>query len=142
MIYLKIKKYQQKKKRSKMPEIIDGEQEKSEIRLPGQVYFVESDVDSSVLVGMDVFYNKQNKNVTWFDTVKERGMHYDQITVNLPEGFSFTRAKSEGGGNYSMAPMTTEIYDAKVKPKLISPKEIKTQEELIAAFEETKKNAW
>jgi len=105
------------------------------------VYFVESQQDGTVLVAMDVNVNEQNRMVSWFDTVKERMMGYENIQRDNTS-LSFTRLASEGGGDYNFQPMTLEIYQEKVKPKLLAPQDFDNLDSLKQAFEETKSSAW
>ena len=109
-------------------------------KLPNRVYYVSSNKDNSVLVALDVEFN--NKEIRWFDTIKERGMKIEKIIDLSLQNFIFNRDLNEGGGIYKFVPMTLEIYNDKVKNHMLIPREFTDPEELFLAFEETRKNAW
>lgn len=59
-----------------------------------------------------------------------------------PDNFSFERKKTEGGGVYTMQPLTLELYDQRVKYKTLLHKSFSTLEDLLSALEETIKTQW
>lgn len=115
---------------------------KTKIRkLPGRVYFVESsNGDPTVLIAMDIYTD--GRIIRWFDTVKERVMGIGKIIDKKGDHFVFERVDSEGGGKYIFVPMTLEIYNQKVKKHILIPQEVVDEEQMLKAFEETRKNAW
>ena len=114
--------------------------ENKEKKLQHPVYFVKSENDSSVLVGMDVRIS--GNSITWFDTNKDRIMGIEEIIKDDNAEFEFKRSQSEGGGTYSFSKMTLDIFRNEVKDKLIFKEDAESEEEMIKKFEETKNNAW
>lgn len=112
------------------------------IILESKVYFVSSEKDETVLLAMDVEINENEKTVKWFDTVKERLMYYELIVDSDHKHLVFERLEKEGGEIYTFIPLTLEIYDEKVKNRILIPKDFEFEEEMLKAFEETKNNAW
>ena len=111
-----------------------------EISLPKRIYYVESLGDLTVCVAMDV--KVLDDRITWFDTVKDRGMHIEKVIDSNPGHFVFIRKGAEHPQTYTFLPMTLELYEAKVKPHLINGSDFETIEDLEAAFEATKNDAW
>lgn len=109
-------------------------------KLPAPVYFVASETDDSVLVGMDV--QRTGPWMSWFDTVKERQMMAEAILDRNPEHYAFRRAAQEGGHIYTLVPMNLDTYNASVKSKLFNGKEFPDEQSMINAFLEAKDNAW
>jgi hypothetical protein len=120
-----------------MPENIEKNRKET---LPGRVYHVSSAGDDTVSVAMDVTID--GDVIRWFDTIKERIMTTKEIKPDAAGALVFVRAEEEGGGTYEFFPMTLELYNGKVREKLLAPKDFGNLEDLLAAFEETKKNAW
>jgi len=108
--------------------------------IPGRVFFVSSSSDSTVLIALDVVV--QGAYIRWFDTVKERVMKVKEILDKNPAHFVFEREEGEGGGMYTFIPMTSEIYNEKVKRHLLAPQDFADEEAMLKAFEETRQNAW
>jgi len=96
--------------------------------------------DSTVLVAIDV--SIKDGYITWFDTVKERVMKIGEITIDNDEIFVFTRGDQEGNPSYELRPLTLELYEETVKPKLNNAQDFSKEEDMFAAFEITKENAW
>src|SRR3989344_8420668 len=111
------------------------------IILESKVYFVSSEKDETVLLAMGVEINESEKTIRWFDTIKERLMYYELIVDFDRKHLVFERSEKEGGGVYTFVPLTTKIYDEKVKKRILIPKDFKSEEEMLEAFEETKNNA-
>jgi len=109
-------------------------------KLIHRVYYVFSEKDSTVLIALDIYFNE--RNVRWFDTIKERIMTIEKVIDPSHEHFAFKRVSAEGGAVYTFVPMTLEIYNNKIKHRILSPQELTDQEKLLLAFEETRKNAW
>mgnify|MGYP001230460932 CR=1 FL=1 len=111
-------------------------------KLQERVYYVSARSDTTVLVAMDVEIRDGNL-IRWFDTVKERMMEIKEIVNDNPKHFSFKRDSGDKEGDfYDFIPMTLEIYNTKVKKRLLSPKDITNEEEMFKEFETTRSNAW
>jgi hypothetical protein len=125
-------------------EIINSraEYQTSREMLPEPVYYIESPDDNSVLVGIDVtIHTEQNgeKRVTWYDSNRERSMLADEMRKK--DGyFAFKRDEREGGGMYFFEPMNLNIYNEKVKDRLIDGKDFNNIEDLVEAFQDTLEN--
>lgn len=105
-------------------------------KLPAPVYYVESNEDSSVLVGMKVTIRQISNNhfvVSWWDPTHERCMSASEINCE-GDSFSFKRISEEGGQTYYSRPMTLEIYNTRVKNRLFGKREFDNEEEMIKAF--------
>jgi hypothetical protein len=106
-----------------------------------KLFFVESGtnpddtvLDNTVLVALRVNFNESSKLLTWWDSNKERSMIANDLVINN-ENLSFT---SELGNRYTFTPMTMEIYENKVKDKIVTgDKNVTTMEELLEGFEKT-----
>jgi len=106
-----------------------------------KLFFVESGtnpddtvLDNTVLVALRVNFNESSKLLTWWDSNKERSMIANDLVINN-ENLSFT---SELGNRYTFTPMTMEIYESKVKDKIVTgDKNVTTMEELLEGFEKT-----
>jgi hypothetical protein len=105
-------------------------------KLPASVYYVESNEDGTVLVGMKVTIRRISNNyfvVSWWDPTHERCMSADEINYE-GDNFSFKRISEEGGQTYYFSPMTLEIYNTRVKDRLLGKREFDNEEEMIKAF--------
>lgn len=109
-------------------------------QLPGRVYFVESNKDGTVVFALDVKYSPTS--VRWFDGTKERRMEVGEITDADPNHFVFKRSEAEGGGEYSFVPMNLDVYNTKVKERLVAGGDFDDEETMLKAFESTKESAW
>lgn len=116
------------------------EREDNRERFSSPVYYVESQTDETVLVGIDI--RLQGDFLTWFDTIKDRTMLVDRVIEESSKLFTFKRDDKEGGGVYSFQPMSLEIYNSSVRERLIYGEAFSDQEAMIKAFLETKDNAW
>lgn len=107
--------------------------------LPKPVYYIESDKDRTVLIGVRVrleykeFDGERILRVTWYDMIKERAMTAVEIKRD-GDLFAFRRSEREGGGEYYFTPMDLEIYDNKVKDKLLSGREFDSNEAVVRGF--------
>lgn len=98
------------------------------------LFFVESDSDDTVLVALNTYFNENSETITWWDSTKERAKAAKNLTL-ADDKLSFT---DESGNNYTLTPMTMEIYEDKVKNKIkTGDKDVKNMEELIAGFEKS-----
>ena len=105
-------------------------------KLPASVYYVESNEDGTVLVGMKVTIRRISNNhfvVSWWDPTHERCMSAGEINYE-GDKFSFKRISEEGGQTYYFSPMTLEIYNTRVKNRLLGKREFDNEEEMIKAF--------
>ena len=108
-------------------------------KLPRLVYYVESPNDDTVLVGINVIIThdkmlgKDIFVVRWYDTSHERVMTMSEIWRRGNQ-FAFKRIEREGGGLYYFAPMNLEIYNEKVKKRLIAGADFKSEEEMVNEF--------
>ena len=105
-------------------------------QLPASVYYVESNEDGTVLVGMKVTIRRISNNyfvVSWWDPTHERCMSASEINYE-GDNFSFKRISEEGGQTYYFSPMTLEIYNTRVKDRLLGKREFDNEEEMIKAF--------
>lgn len=106
------------------------------------VYYVFCPDDQTVLLARDIVVSPERKTITWFDTIKDRVMHYREISDSDPNHFVFEREQRTGRAVYTFVPLTLDIYNEIVKYHIIVPRTFSSAEEMIEAFEETKKNAW
>ena len=105
-------------------------------KLPASVYYVESNEDGTVLVGMKDTIRRISNNyfvVSWWDPTHERCMSAGEINYE-GDNFSFKRISEEGGQTYYFRPMTLEIYNTRVKNRLLGKREFDNEEEMIKAF--------
>lgn len=105
-----------------------------------RVYHINSDKDKSVLIGMGI--EIENEWIRWFDSVKQRRMKIGEILDENPKHFVFQRAEDDGGGTYTFVPLSLEIYNEKVKKRILISQDFTDQEAMLAAFEKTRENAW
>lgn len=111
------------------------------IQITDGVFYVSSDTDDSVLIGIDLKVDFNEKVISWFDTVKDRVMELEDVISRNPNHFVFKRRGQENG-TYVFVPLTLEIYNKKVKNKILIPRDFKTEKDMLDAFKETKNNAW
>ncbi len=104
------------------------------IALPGRVYLVQHPTDISVLIAVDVKYSADW--VGWFDTVRERVMRLRLPMTVTEERISFERLDG-AGGVYTLVPLTLGLYQSHVRHRLAGGKDFATEEDLLAAFEQT-----
>ncbi|OGN10114.1 MAG: hypothetical protein A3C61_01170 [Candidatus Yanofskybacteria bacterium RIFCSPHIGHO2_02_FULL_39_10] len=106
-----------------------------------RVYYVSSSDDGTVLIALNVKIDG-NDYINWFDTVKDRIMKIGKIIDDNSEHFVFQRSDSQAKGVYTFVPMTLNLYNEKVKSKVLIPQDFSSEEQMLKAFEETKNNAW
>jgi hypothetical protein len=115
------------------------EQHESREKLPKPVYYIESPNDDTVLIGIGVEIERRADNTTlvsWHDTTHIRKMRAEDSAIK-DDYFAFRRAKEEGGGEYYFQPMSIEIYNKKVKERLVDGGDYDNEDELNQAFLET-----
>mgnify|MGYP001576648636 CR=1 FL=1 len=105
-----------------------------------RVSFVTCPTDETVIIALDVTYD--DHTIRWFDTVRERIMTIDRIVDPDPAHFTFARVSVEGGGTYTFVPMTLERYRTHVRSHLVLQKNFTEEEAMLAAFEQTRREAW
>lgn len=126
-----------------MREEAEDGMEKQE-KMPAPVYYVESPDDKSVMVGIDVtitratFEGEEFIGVSWYDTSRERRMLAARVEMKEDGTFAFDRSEDDGGGHYDFRPMNLQVYNEKVKSRLIQGGDFENDEDLIKAFLETK----
>jgi len=110
-------------------------------KLPERIYYVSAPGDDTVLVALDV--EIRDNVARWFDTVKERVMEIKETVNDNPKHFVFKRDITGGEGDfYTFIPMTLDIYNEKVKSRLLKPRDFKNINEMASEFEKAKKNVW
>lgn len=109
-------------------------------QLANTLYYVECQLDPTVLVAMNT--KVMDDYVSWFDTVKERMMRVKTVVNPDPNQFAFERADGQEGAVYSFMPMTVDVYNQFVKPKLPNGTEFTDDAALQKAFKDTIENAW
>ena len=105
-----------------------------------RVYYVTSPNDDTVRLAMDI--GIKDGMLCWFDTVKERRMKIGKIVEHTLTRFVFARADGEPGREYTFVPLTLEIFRAHVKDHILIPRDFESEEEMLQAFEQTRKDAW
>jgi hypothetical protein len=106
-----------------------------------RVCYVTSPEDTTVLIAFDI-QMESDETIRWFDTIKERRMRVGEIIEDTHEHFIFKRNDHQQKGTYTFMPMTLDIYNEKVKHKILIPKAFADEKEMQRAFEKTKENAW
>ena len=108
-------------------------------KLPKPVYYIESPSDNTVLVGVDVSITDYEVDgdsysiVKWRDTVRERIMYAAEIKQQ-GDFLTFRREDREGGGHYYFMPMNLEVYNSKVRQRLVNGLDFENEDDLINAF--------
>lgn len=105
-----------------------------------RVYYVTSPNDETVRLAMDI--HVKDGMLVWFDTVKERRMKIGKIIEHTPTRFIFARANEELGEEYTFVPLTLDIFRTHVKDHILIPRDFDNEEEMLQAFEQTRKDAW
>lgn len=85
------------------------------------MYYVESPQDGSVRLAIDVIWNQDSNTISWFNTLRTITFSVAEVLSANPEYFTFARAEAEGGGLYTLMPLSLEIYNKKIKPALRQP---------------------
>lgn len=107
--------------------------------LPKPVYYIESPSDNTVLVGVDVSITDYEVDgdsysiVKWRDTARERIMYAAEIKQQ-GDFLTFRREDREGGGHYYFMPMNLEVYNSKVRQRLVNGLDFENEDDLINAF--------
>jgi hypothetical protein len=101
------------------------------------LYFVESPEDQTVLVAIDAFYVPRSQTIHWFDTVKERIKKVNEIIEIGPEKLVF---RDETGTTYAFQKLTLEIFNERVKAKMVNVGDWKTEEEMEKGLRSAYKN--
>lgn len=111
-------------------------------KLPKAIYYVESDDDYTVLVGINIVIKRYKMGrktffiIRWYDTSHDRIMLASRIEY-INNAFIFKRIKKEGGGIYRFTPMDVDTYNERVRPYLFAAPRISSIEELEDIFFKT-----
>ena len=106
--------------------------------LSKEVYYVECENDDTVLVAVRprIQTDAGRQYFAWYDTCHERMMR--AIDIKNEDGIiSFMRDDAGGNRAYRFTPMTLEIYNDKVKKKLIAGRDFDNINQLLEAFIDT-----
>lgn len=106
-------------------------------RLKEPVYYIESQNDETVLLGINIRLVKKNERtyISWFDTVHERMMEISKIG-RKEDGYVFKCVDSPQA-TYFILPITLDLYEEKIRKKLVNGKHFDNLEDLIAELLET-----
>lgn len=91
------------------------------VRFPSRLYYVESSHDPSVRLAMDIIWNQEQQTISWFNTLRTMQFAVGEVLSAKPEFFTFAQPVEQGGGLYTLIPLTLEIYNKKIKPTLYQP---------------------
>ena len=119
---------------------MNQEQQSQMEKLPAPVYYVQSETDDTVLVGLNVVHD--GTVISWQDTTKERRMAMEQILSDNPNDFCFKATDSSGGNTYRFTPLDLETYRLTVKPQLFNAGDFTDVDAMNKAFQEAQNNAW
>lgn len=96
------------------------------------IFFVKSE-DDTVLLAIHPRYDNLSNTLYWWDTTHERAKHV-VMAPHFSEKNELEFFDNEKN-SYIFIPMTLELYNTLVKPKLNDPKDFKSLEELINDFD-------
>ena len=116
------------------------EQAANREKLPAPVYYVTSETDDTVLVGINVV--RSGQVISWHDTTKERVMIAETIISNDPNDFQFQTPADSGANTYRFTPLDLATYRLSVKSHIASAPDFADDAAMIRAFEEAYKNEW
>ena len=94
--------------------------------------------DETTLVAIDV--QVREHYVEWFDTVKER--RFGDGKVQKLEDGSLQFADPRNGFTYRLTPLSLELYNQAVRPKLFESHTFDKTEDMWNALLATKEDAW
>ena len=94
--------------------------------------------DETTLVAIDV--QVREHYVEWFDTVKER--RFGDGKVQKLEDGSLQFADPRNGFTYRLTPLSLELYNQSVRPKLFESRTFEKVEDMWNALLATKADAW
>lgn len=121
-----------------------SEQEKRDKLVDYPAYLVHSasadgeKSDETTLVAIDV--QVREHYIEWFDTVKERRFG-DGKVQRLDDG-SLQFSDPGNGYTYKLTPLSLELYNESVRPKLYESRIFEKVEDMWSALLETKEGAW
>lgn len=99
-----------------------------------KVFFVGSQTDGTVLIAVHPRFQKQEKTISWWDTVKERVKQVKSIQVAAEPVLQVTDVQDNV---YIFVPLSLPLYNNVVRSRLPGQREFATEEEMVKAFEET-----
>ena len=120
------------------------EQEKRNELVAYPAYLVQSasadgkQTDETTLVAIDV--QVREHYVEWFDTTKER--RFGDGKVQRFEDGSLQFADPRNGFTYKLTPLSLELYNQAVRPKLFESRTFEKNEDMWDALLATKADAW
>ena len=94
--------------------------------------------DETTLVAIDV--QVREHYVEWFDTVKER--RFGDGKVQKLEDGALQFADPRNGFTYRLTPLSLELYNQAVRPKLFESRTFEKTEDMWDALLATKADAW
>ena len=94
--------------------------------------------DETTLVAIDV--QVREHYVEWFDTVKER--RFGDGKVQKLEDGSLQFADPRNGFTYKLTPLSLELYNQSVRPKLFESRTFEKVEDMWEALLATKADVW
>ena len=115
------------------------EKHRQAILIAHPVYFVRStpNNDNTTLVAVDV--QLRPEYIEWFDTNKDRRFGYDEIKKLEDESLCFSDPRS--GISYQLTPLSLDLYEKTIRPKLLDGRSFKTTEEMLNALLATKESS-
>ena len=122
----------------------DNERLEQEPLVAYPAYLVEScsadgeATDGTTLVAIDV--QVREHCVEWFDTVKER--RFGDGKVQKLEDGSIQFIDPRNGFTYKLTPLSLELYNQSVRPKLFESRTFERPEDMWDALLATKADAW
>ncbi len=105
---------------------------------PHYVYYIACPDDDTVMVALEPVLTTHGDGtgmMFWWDPSYPCHDRTRQVVAIVRKGdVVMFREAGDGGRIYRMKPLTLELYDAKVKPTLITPRDFESMEELEAAY--------
>ncbi len=101
------------------------------VRFPARAYYVSCPTDPTVRLALDVVYDHATNQMNWFNTLRRKSFTVKEFVIRSRNHFVFERAAAEGGGMYTLVPLTLEIYNQMIKPTMHQPQEFGSKQELV-----------
>jgi len=101
--------------------------------------------DPMVLVALDVYVSNEvdgSSNIVWFDTIRQCGFKATDLTIDSEGVIRFSALQN--GFNYSLTPMTVELYNQHVRPFMADSREYSSEQDLLNDLlaTKTKNGSW
>ena len=116
------------------------EQTTHRYHFPHYVYYIECPDDDTVRVALQPVLTTHGdgtgKMFWWDPSYPNHDRTRQVVAIGRKGDVVMFREAGDGGRIYRMEPLTLELYDAKVKPTLITPQDFESMEELEAAYRE------